>query len=314
MEILRTMPLGTFRSAFSMPVMSGSSDESVIEKKELPNRSTRGRKTNLAEDDADTEFWNQEAWKELDEQDSEITSDEFSSNAFGDSSDSDIDEDEAAEQKQERDEALENAKDTKKRSRDLEEKEPSKKKSKYVDPALIKVKKNNAATTTSTKPKKLEAASRSIEVRQSTKNSTKATIQLANSELKASRSKNAATTTTQKSEKKLSHQQMLENAVRTELENRRALATMLIIQEEKKKRLEQTDVKEELGARVIFKSSLKTGEQLIYTDSKGFPEKKTAPTPPTPLVCTVTKQPAKYRMPGSMKPFANVMAYKVIEG
>ena len=288
-----------------------SEEEEIEEKKTLPIRASRGKRSkDYLEDEGDEEFWNQDAWKELDNDD-EIRSDEFTSDDFADSSDSDIDLDEEAEKKQEEQEAIE-AKEVAEGKRKREEypdDDSKKKKSKYVDPALVQVKRPKVATERKEKKEVTPIAPRSITVRETTKALTESTKALDRSK----KTKKKGTTVKKRSKPKFTHREILESATSTEIANKRALAAMLLIQEEQKKRREAADqAGTDLGPRIIFKST-SAGNRYLYTDPDTFPVQKLAPSLPQKFYCVFTGVPARYRFPSTNEPFGNILAYRQLK-
>lgn len=291
-------------------------EEEEVEKKQLPQRLTRGRRTqNAEEDEGDQEFWNQEAWKEQ-EDDDEIQSDEYSSNAFGDSSDSDIDQDEREEQLQEQaEQEQEAAGGARKRQKEEDDNpfETRKKGYKYVDPALIKQK---GAIRTKKPAPPVTPSERSM--RDSTKAITSSTSKaLDESRQKSQKRKEGSGRVSGPRNKLMTHKDVLLSACKTEVLNQRALEKMMVIQEEKKREREaanQTN-KADPGPRIMFKSN-PVGDRLYYSDPAYLPTPKVLPPQPTNLECPVTKLPARYRMSGVgnyLQPFHNLAAYRQLK-
>lgn len=243
---------------------AGSSEEEEEQRKVLPQRKSRGvRRVQTVQDgdeDADEEFWGQGAWKE-EEEDDDIKSDEFSSGAFGDSSDSDIDYDETADVAAEEKAALLAEKQVGKRVSSTkavidDTTDQVKKRGKYVDPALVK---------RSSSAKKQDVA--------------------------ASKPKRKVV--------RIPQQDMLCEVVKTEHENKRQLVEMILLQEAAKTRREAWGRKREDTARVIYTSSARRGERYSYNDPAMFPQAKTLPPYPK-RVSPPPGATVRYRFPGAM--------------
>lgn len=246
---------------------SSSSEEEV--KKVLPQRKSRGTRrvqtVQEGDEDADEEFWAQGAWKE-EENDDDIKSDEFSSGAFGDSSDSDIDYDETADVLAE-EKAAANAERVANRSNKAvvdDDADAARKKSKYVDPALVAKRTRKPSEPAPVKRKRKPAP-------------------------------------------QIPQEDMLAEVVKTEHENKRILAEMILLQEAAKTKREALRKADDKTPRVVFTSSAKRGDRYSYSDPSTFPKAKTLPPPPRRLATAVPR----YRFLGAMnQTFTNLAEYQ----
>jgi len=284
-----------------------SDDEPAeLEKKVLPSRSTRGtRMSKLVgeELEKDSEFWDGEhgVWESGEE-------DSFSDQGSSDSADSDIDDSE----EEEVDDGTEEAqlRKSEKKQRTVQ----NQKHLNYKDPG---VQKKKAAPAPKRKAPAAELAAPTIpgegrSFRKSTKAITGASIteraekrqkQQEAAKKREEQNKNKAP------EKKLTQEQLLAEAARTEILNQRSLQALLHIEEEKKK-VRQKQVKDS-GPLVRFHS--KSGRNTItFTDPDGVPPVIMARIDRYPVAkrCAVTGMPAKYIDPKSGHPYANAEAFR----
>mmetsp|Transcript_1946 Transcript_1946/g.2509 ORF Transcript_1946/g.2509 Transcript_1946/m.2509 type:complete len:308 (+) Transcript_1946:146-1069(+) len=291
-----------------------SSEEDEVVRDPLPKRLTRGKRMDELVGEAaeaDEEFWGQKAWEELSE-DEEISSDEFDSEEQIDIEDSDFDAlDEDAEFKKDEEDAAVFEKEEKARKR---RGMTNQTRSGYLDPALKRKrpqpqrKRPQKSTKGSTIQRVILPSSR--ELRRSTKVKTENVVK---SQKLAHTKINKPGVKRRKVEEqvpKLSQQQLLEEAAKTEIENKRSLAAMLMLQEEKKKSRTSTKIKKE-EARIIFKST-KDANTLTFVHLNEIPRTINAkPIPyPTKRVCKITGKPAKYRDPLSGEYYATFDAFK----
>mmetsp|Transcript_8995 Transcript_8995/g.15812 ORF Transcript_8995/g.15812 Transcript_8995/m.15812 type:complete len:295 (-) Transcript_8995:100-984(-) len=126
---------------------------------------------------------------------------------------------------------------------------------------------------------------------------------------------------------RLTQQELLEEAARTEIENKRSLELMLMLQEEKKR--EKQTAEKQVSKRIIYFSSarnVKVGPDhkptpppistLTFTYVDQVPSvinAKPKPKPERPI-CSVTGLPAKYRDPVTGIYFRTVEAFKLLRG
>ncbi|KAH9251938.1 hypothetical protein BASA81_010142 [Batrachochytrium salamandrivorans] len=249
---------------------AGSSSEEEI-RKVLPQRKSRGTRrvqtVQEGDEDADEEFWSQGAWKE-EENDDDIKSDEFSSGAFGDSSDSDIDYDETADVLAEEKAAANAERLANKFSKAVVDDDAdvlaARKKTKYVDPALVAKRTKKTSEPVPAKRKRKPAV-------------------------------------------QIPQEDMLAEVVKTEHENKRILAEMILLQEVAKTRREASRKADDKTPRVVFTSNAKRGDRYSYSDPSTFPKAKTPPPPPKRLATLVPR----YRFLGSMnQTFTNLAEYQ----
>ncbi len=289
----------------------------------IPKRTTRGKRLVELDDEAqeaDAEFWGQKAWQEVSEDD-EIGSDEFSSDEKEDVEDSDIDAvDEQAEERAELEEAHEAEAAEKKRQRSEKNK---RKKGVYVDPAL----RRKAAA--SKRPRVTKPRSTIIKSDRNMRTSTRHNS-IATTSLVSARGKQASTAVKRQREPlvRLTQQQLLEEAARTEIQNQRSLDLMLMLQEEKKR--ERSKASAARVPRIIYFSSSKNVRRdtegnpiepvkkvITFTGISEFPASinappGSAPSIPEKSICSITGLPAKYRLPVTGVPFRDVNAYKIL--
>ncbi|CAK9003897.1 Vacuolar protein sorting-associated protein 72 homolog (Protein YL-1) [Durusdinium trenchii] len=291
----------------------------------VPQRSTRGRRMGELVGEAaeaDAEFWHQDAWAELSEDD-DIGSDEYSSDGTTkEKRDSDFDDvDENQEERERMQQALEQEEQDKRQARTERNK---RRKGVYVDPAL-KVRPQKKARSTASSSRR--TADVIIPNHRSKRSSTEIQSKATQS-LQRQRSERARAAPKRPVEPKavLTQQQLLEAAAQTEVENKRSLQLMMMLQEEKRREKQTT---EKLAApRVIRFSSTrnvkrdpKTGELLgppvssltfTYVDKVPLAINAKASPPPEKPICSVTGLPAKYRDPVTGVPFRTVEAFKVL--
>mmetsp|Transcript_10253 Transcript_10253/g.25998 ORF Transcript_10253/g.25998 Transcript_10253/m.25998 type:complete len:334 (-) Transcript_10253:132-1133(-) len=294
----------------------------------LPSRSTRGKRMSelVGEElEADEEFWGQTAWQDHSDDES-IRSNEWSSDDLEDKEDSDFDAvDEAAEESDRQQQAADAELQEVKRARSERQK---RRRGVYVDPAL-----RTGSSATAKRPRAgAPRADKTIvmpstrELRRSTQASTIST-KSALRELKRSRAKNATARPAKAPLVSMTQRQLLEEAARTEIENKRSLELMLMLQEEKKRERSKAEVQQ--VPRIVYYSS----SRGVRRDAEGKaldPIKHTitftrvgripsvinavAPALPERPVCQVTGLPAKYRDPVSGIPFRTTEAFKVLRG
>ncbi len=311
---------------------SSSEEESVKQPYIIPKRSTRGKRLVDLDDEeaeADNDFWGQKAWQEVSE-DEEIQSDHWSTDEKEDQEDSDFDAlDEAADERARAEEAAEAEAMEKKRQRSDKNKL---RKGVYVDPALKSGSVKRKATAPKSKPRNVVIQPSSREMRTSTKVSSIATGSLVRgrSQQQLQRGKQLAGKegAGRNPLVRLTQQQLLEEAARTEVANKRSLDLMLMMQEEKKR--ERVKANTAAVPRIIYFSSQKNvrrgpdGERLdpikqtvTFTGITSLPPYINSalgpkPTIPEPLTCSVTGLPAKYRDPLTGIPYRTIEAFKVL--
>ena len=266
------------------------------------SRKTRGKRISALvgeEAEADEQFWGQDAWKEKEEDlDDDIQSDEFGSEA-SDVEDADFD---AADEDTDEEEVLVAP----------EKKTRGRKTGVYVDPAV----RRRSSTIRVTKAKrgriKRERVARTF--RSSTANQSEAArAQRAREEKERAERKVRLAEARKRKPRlvQLTQQQLLEEAVRTEAENRRSLLLLLHIQEEKKRQRNAAETKIVSGARVTFRSSRAGGNTLTFRGVASFPG-HTKNGPPKMKTCAVTGLPAKYKDPLTGAFYATKAAFKTI--
>jgi vacuolar protein sorting-associated protein 72 len=126
---------------------------------------------------------------------------------------------------------------------------------------------------------------------------------------------------------RLTQQQLLEEAARTEVENKRSLELLLMLQEERKR--ERVRVATLQAPRIVWRSSSRgvrrdaqgnaldpVRQSLSFTMTSRVPQVINATAPPLPqrAICTITGLPAKYRDPRTGVPFRTPEAFQVIRG
>mmetsp|Transcript_14850 Transcript_14850/g.27469 ORF Transcript_14850/g.27469 Transcript_14850/m.27469 type:complete len:311 (+) Transcript_14850:171-1103(+) len=292
----------------------------------IPQRSTRGRRVaELSEEllEADEEFWGQKAWQEASDDD-DLQSDEWSDEEKQDQEDSDFDDvDEVKEEQERAQQALELEKQEKRRQRSEKNK---RKNGVYVDPAL---RGSNKRQRTTGEPKRRENLASVIPVsRRQMRRSTKATTASTNAALdQASKTRGKIAHPAQAKEPlvRLTQRQLLEEAARTEVENKRSLEIMMMLQQENKRERHKAETHQ--TPRVIYFSSSKgvrrdaegkaldpIRKSITFTHVSSVPAAINAkpPTPPEKPICTVTGLPAKYRDPETGIPYRTVEAFKVL--
>lgn len=113
--------------------------------------------------------------------------------------------------------------------------------------------------------------------------------------------------------RRLTQEELLDEAKRTEIINRASLEAMLKIQESKKAVAEHKAPPS--GPRVVMRSrgGITT---LTFTEADAVPAclQAKAPTPPEPPRCVVTGLPARYRDPQTGAPYATLDAFRTIRG
>lgn len=309
-------------------------EEEEEEKYVVPQRSTRGKRmSELVGEaaEADEEFWAQDAWKEL-EDDDDILSDEYDSDEKKDIEDSDFsDVDEDLEERERVQQAIDQEEEQK---RNQKRDRAKRRKGIYVDPALKPATKKRPRTEANDevevgeKKKAPRARNIAIPYRRSTRETTRVQSQ-ATEDLTRQRVERAKVVPKKVREPlvRLTQQELLEEAARTEIENKRSLELMLMLQEEKKR--EKQTAEKQVSKRIIYFSSarnVKVGPDhkptpppistLTFTYVDQVPSvinAKPKPKPERPI-CSVTGLPAKYRDPVTGIYFRTVEAFKLLRG
>jgi len=225
----------------------------------LPKRTTRGQRVRVLEGeeaDAHEQYWGQQAWAENEEDnEEEVQSDEFSSSDVEDSADSDIDIDEN-----------DDAPDL--MAQDEGDEGGKKKKRVFLRPP--------AKPRAPKRPRtKMPLPPRSMEVRTSTANVGREmdAKQRAEAEEQSLRKRRKQAAPKAEGARLMTQRQLLAEAVRIEVENRRSLEMMMLLMAEKK-RLRERQEQQRKGARIITRSFVRQGESRIevtYSDPALFP-------------------------------------------
>jgi len=251
--------------------------------------------------EADADFWGQSAWQELSD-DENIVSEEYDSEEKQDVEDEDFDDvDEEIEQRERIEMAIEHEEQAVKQTRNESNK---RKKGIYVDPAL--------KTRNTTKKKTSQNYPVPVSSRVIRASTTSKSFHVEEYVHRAKKIKPP--------EFRFTQQELLEEAAKTEIENRKSLALMLMLQEEGKREKQASEKQNE--KRILYFSSarqLPTGgviNTISFTQVKEVPciINAVALPPPERPICSVTGLPAKYRDPQTGIPFRTIEAFKVIRG
>mmetsp|Transcript_3827 Transcript_3827/g.4637 ORF Transcript_3827/g.4637 Transcript_3827/m.4637 type:complete len:298 (-) Transcript_3827:1853-2746(-) len=289
--------------------MSSESEESEqFVRDALPKRATRGKRMSdlIGEaKEADEEFWGQKAWEELSEDD-EISSEEFDSDEQKDIEDSDFDAlDEEAEFKKDEDLAASFEKNEKSKKR----RRTTQASGSYVDPALKR------RPPGSRKPKEKRTVSQRVVLPSSRVLRRSTQVKTSNRIKSELTKKPSSTQVTKKSDPipKLTQQQLLAEAAKTEIENKRSLTAMLMLQEEKKKNRQRKKVNKE-EARIIFRST-QDANTVTFIRFNELPKaiNQKSLQYPVKRFCKITGKPAKYKDPTSGNYYASVEAFKKLK-
>ena len=316
---------------------SDSEAEAPPERRAPSGRSGRGnRMQNLIadeedekEDDADKEFYQQGFWADEDadddfdgDADDEEGRDSFDSD-FGNSTSSEDDEDEEENEKR--------------------KKPIAKKKSVYRDPKLAHKKgegpapgeAGSSAAAAAPKPKKrprpdpVASAGFAAPLERSRRGATEAATAAAvekrksmDAAAKARAEKLAASGGRVVELRRLTQEEILAEAVQTEIMNKASLERMLRLEEEKRRVVKTTRVLD--GPRIRFVSRVNdrgagSERKLIQTVSfieTPVPSNIDGIAPPYPVAprCAVTGQPAKYIDPQTGTPYATLEAFRMLRG
>jgi len=287
-------------------------EENFTEKKDLPSRSTRGKRmTNLIEEEieADESFWGQEFFKE-EEGDNQYVSEE---------DEEDVKDEDFYDPSNEVVEPLESEPDKK------DDKEKKKRKI-YVDPQSRQGKKHKHSgkskesltdaipTTpqpqTGAKGKKLVQSDRII--RTTTKDKTNKTEGKREKE-HIKKEKKRVEREKRKSQVhilEMTQEDLLEEAKTTEIYNVASVEILTRLAEEKKKVLPRPSLEGPL-IRFLSKQGINT---ITFTESSSFPDFiNSKPIQyPQQLKCSITGMPAKYIDPLTMAPYTTIESFKVI--
>jgi hypothetical protein len=247
----------------------------------LPRRATRGkrfRELEGEEQEAHEDFWGQNAWEE--EDNDSVKSDEFSASDFQDSSDSDIDNDENED----------DAPDAM-HEQDVGEGKPKKQKPAKRFGLPPGARKPPAASGGGRPKPKQPLAPRSMSVRHTTASlgaelEEKQRLEAIRQSLKKQQRGGAGKTLGQGGVKPrlLTQRQLLEEAAKTEVENKASLEVMMLLMAEKKRAREKVE-RQKKGARIVTRSFVPPGPVkeertlVTFTAPELFPKPRTGPVP-----------------------------------
>ena len=114
-------------------------------------------------------------------------------------------------------------------------------------------------------------------------------------------------------DKPLRQEDLIREAVLTELENRRKLQHLLTREEETKKKAHVQKVRFKGPSVKLHSKGDKTTISFTHTDRvPSILRQKEAPSKPAPALCAVTGQPARYKDPWTGKPYATTDAYRTL--
>lgn len=281
--------------------------------RELPARTTRGRRLRALledEEDADEEFWTQAFFQEEAkdvEYDAvgEVDEDEFDSD-FADTSEEEDDEDE------------------RNGSEDDLEAEATRKKKKSrpgSGPEKKQAPKRRTEAEVQAARWKREELKRKREQELGHRKSVRSSVVEKDLERRVQEEKKAvgARNHTQKAskptveDKPLRQEDLIQEAVLTELENRRKLQHLLTREEETKKKAHAQKVMFKGPSVKLHSKGDKTTLSFTHTDRvPSILRQKEAPSKPAPAQCAVTGGPAKYKDPWTGKPYATTDAYQTL--
>lgn len=246
--IPKVLPLRTTRKQYKM---------------ELKKQGLTVNDAGQQEEEADEQFWDQDAWQELSDDD-EVRPEDFGEDEVGDSSDSDIDLNE-----EEEDATAAAAEAEAEANYDARGKGRGRGRKRfgvYVDPAFKTTKKrqkkdpnaSGSATSSTSTATTLSSESRSLR--------TSTVLQKNSRDSQTSNQQQQAKKKVQRvKETPYTQQQLLEEAAKTEIENRQSLERMLLLEAEKKKMMIQSKTKL-TGPRIIFRSRIGYPDTITYID------------------------------------------------
>jgi len=283
----------------------------------LPNRSTRGKRLQTLledEDSADEEFWNQDAFAdesgdevyESESEEEDVVDDDFHDEESSES------EGEVRVEKERTGKRALKAPERKASSGKVEKARVSEKAVKEDVGAWGGAAKEDAGAATGSGA---GLSAQDMELRKS-KRATAQAILERSERMRAEREARPAPERQKVEYRKLTQEELLEEAKETEYWNLLDLERLLTLEAEMKKKAPTTSKKYE-GPSVIYRSSAKVdGGATVIELARGAetPEllRSVKPVPAKPTVCVITGQPAKYKDPVTGMPYATLEAFKEV--